>query len=388
MPEVYRTTFFSKIVYCILPLFLAFVFSFAFQEHASPLLGITAGLLLSGVIWYCQSKRQIRLDNDGITYTTIFREKTMMYLNVQGFRVNTGKNSFLKFMGKDGSKLLINAFSDFKDKSDITAAISEHCVNLDAAEREAQMKVLLADESMGSNQEERAEAIKSNTRISRYFNMAAIFIPVAVIWTHIEWITALAFLWPLLGLGLLIKGQGKLKFISMKKNSPMPNLILGFAFPAGTLFFTTFFSLNLIHEAGAWLPSIFIGLILTTLLYKFGINKLEGNIAGQVSVMLVVSILYSSGAYLFLNKALDTAPCQTYPASILDRGVTTGKSTSYWVTLTDFGPYKGAHRLVVSHSVYGVSQIGDTVKVDLHPGKFNLAWYEMETPVMNPPVVQ
>jgi hypothetical protein len=50
MPEVYRTTFFSKILYSILPLFLAFVFSFAFQEHASPLLGIGAGLLLSGFI--------------------------------------------------------------------------------------------------------------------------------------------------------------------------------------------------------------------------------------------------------------------------------------------------------------------------------------------------
>jgi hypothetical protein len=82
----------------------------------------------------------------------------MIFSEMEGFRVFTGKNSFLKIMGKDGSKLQITAFSDFKDKAEITATISEHCVNLDAAEREAQMKVLLADESMGSNEEERAEA--------------------------------------------------------------------------------------------------------------------------------------------------------------------------------------------------------------------------------------
>jgi hypothetical protein len=310
----------------------------------------------------------------------------MIFSEMEGFRVFTGKNSFLKIMGKDGSKLQITAFSDFKDKAEITATISEHCVNLDAAEREAQMKVLLADESMGSNEEERAEALKSNTKIALYFNMVSIAFPIAILWFHLTWVNSLMALWPVLGIVLLIRSQGRLKFISMKKNSPMPNLIFGFAFPAGTLFFTTFFSLNLIHEAGAWLPSIFVALILTTLLYTFGLNKVEGKIAGQVSVMLVVSILYSSGAYLFLNKTLDTAPFQTYPASIVDRGVTTGKSTSYWVTLTDFGPYKGAHRMDVSHSVYEVTQIGDTVKVDLHPGKFNLAWYEMETPVANPPV--
>lgn len=391
MATVYRTTLLSKIIYSALPLFLGIPFVGSFIQgnaHGVPFIPIAVCLLLSAGLLYLQLKRQILLDSTGILYRTAFKEKALLFSEMEGFRIVTGKNSFLKIIGKGVSNLQITSISDFKDKSELVATLSQHCPNLDVQEKEAQMEVILQDERLGSTKEERAEALKSNTRIAAFFNMTALVFPILGIISHITWLTALCAIWPLLGLGLLMRSQGRLKFITMKKNSPMPSLILGFAFPTMALFFTTFFSYNLIHASSALLPAILFGLVLATLIYTFGLNKYEGNIVGQVALMLVVSLVYGFSAYLFLNATLDKAPVQIYPASILDRGVTHGKSDTYWITLTDFGPYKGAHRIDVSHSVYDFTQIGDTVKVDVHPGKFNLAWYDMETPKFNPPTVK
>ncbi|MBS7786177.1 hypothetical protein KIH23_02615 [Flavobacterium sp. CYK-55] len=89
--------------------------------------------------------------------------------------------------------------------------------------------------------------------------------------------------------------------------------------------------------------------------------------------------LYSYSATYGINCTYDYSKPQVYEAQILEKRISKSrKNTSYYVRVTPWGHHYDSEEISVAPSQYQALQTGQTVKIDLKKGVFNIPWYEIE----------
>jgi hypothetical protein len=73
-----------------------------------------------------------------------------------------------------------------------------------------------------------------------------------------------------------------------------------------------------------------------------------------------------------------------YPAAVTGQRVSHGRSTSYYLTLSPWGPMTGAFETSVGRRLYNAVNLGDTVEVSLHSGWLHIPWYQVTPRHANP----
>lgn len=121
------------------------------------------------------------------------------------------------------------------------------------------------------------------------------------------------------------------------------------------------------------------------LFYACGINKAVDKISVQLLLMAVTAIPYSIGGVLSLNGALDQTPGQVYQTAVTAHRVSHGRSTSYYITLSPWGPVTDRFETSVGRRFYNAVNIGDSLEVVLHHGWMHLPWYQVRQQIINPP---
>ena len=97
---------------------------------------------------------------------------------------------------------------------------------------------------------------------------------------------------------------------------------------------------------------------------------------GTFIALLFFAGMYSFGFAVAADTLTDHAPSQTYAARVVGKHVTHGRSTSYTLTLSAWGPFEVNNRMGVSATTYGAFDIGDRICVALHPGSMHIPWYQ------------
>lgn len=87
--------------------------------------------------------------------------------------------------------------------------------------------------------------------------------------------------------------------------------------------------------------------------------------------------MYSFGLGIVADTLGDHGQAQTFAAQVVGKHVTHGRSTSYSLTLSAWGPFETTNRMGVSSGTYGTVDIGDRVCLSLHPGNLHIPWYRM-----------
>jgi hypothetical protein len=85
--------------------------------------------------------------------------------------------------------------------------------------------------------------------------------------------------------------------------------------------------------------------------------------------------IWGAVAFMGVDTALDLGAPRTFSPTVLDQRISRGKSTSYYLTVSPWGPRAGNDEVQVESKVYyGVSP-GQTVCITLHTGLLHAAWY-------------
>jgi hypothetical protein len=97
---------------------------------------------------------------------------------------------------------------------------------------------------------------------------------------------------------------------------------------------------------------------------------------------LVLGVLFLAGPYAWgVAAAADTVPDKSvgtgYAAQVVSKHVTSGRSTSYYLDLSPWGPEQGKNDVSVSSSIYHKTSIGEQVCLQLHPGLLHVQWYTL-----------
>lgn len=95
--------------------------------------------------------------------------------------------------------------------------------------------------------------------------------------------------------------------------------------------------------------------------------------------LFILSASYAYGSYITLNCALDSSEPEVFNTSIVDKRISTGKTTFYYLKLAAWGPEKEVNEVSVPQKQYESTDLNDEIKVYLMKGKFDVPWFQIDT---------
>lgn len=95
---------------------------------------------------------------------------------------------------------------------------------------------------------------------------------------------------------------------------------------------------------------------------------------------LVLNIfIYSYSATYGVNCTYDFSDPKVYKAKIIEKRISKSrKHTSYYFRVTPWGHHDDTEEISVSTSQFKIHEVGESVKIDLKKGLFNIPWYYIE----------
>jgi hypothetical protein len=167
--------------------------------------------------------------------------------------------------------------------------------------------------------------------------------------------------------------------IDERNGSAHPTLIYAIFLPAMTILLRAIFDYNILDHANIWLPTILIALALTIVM---AISTREFKLKRFVDVfslffVAVCMFVYSYGSIVLLNCMYDKSPSTHHTATIINKRISSGKTTTYYLELTVWGPQREADEVSVSKDFYNRVAKDQVVNVYLQKGKFNIPWFEV-----------
>jgi hypothetical protein len=357
-------------------IFSLFLFSMDHTKAGSWVLIIPFILLLFALLIIAvQIKRKIIISADSIIKIGVFGQKELVTANVKGCRISE-KVICIEPVSLSYQKITINNFSDLGNSDDLVKWLKENFKDLDAEELIVEQNKILQDTDLGFTEQEREEKLAKAKQIAIGYNIIGVIVGVTAFFlNNSKIIVIVALLYPLLGIVIMKFSDGLIKFVSNRKRSVYPFIVIGFYLPVLLVFVASIMPYDIFKYEHIWPITIIITLTVFTLSYTTGINRTAGSIKGQVIFMVILAALYGYGSTIQLNCLFDPSKPQQFQATVLGHHITTGKSNTYFLTLSPWGPEKETKEVSVGKWLYNEVAIGGTVKVNFKNGLLNIPWF-------------
>jgi len=331
-----------------------------------------------GILSIIRSK--VVIADDGITYITPFKTKQLLFSEIKGYSIQTGdqNSKSLIVLSKVPGKpdLNIGNPSYFANSAALTAFIYAKFKDIDEEEYQEEEGEILLDPSLGFTEEERAKQLKRVRNIVRVLNIIGLVIS---FWLYLypqpyPVPLYIALIYPFFALIYFVRNQSIVTLIGEnKKKSAYPSLSLAFIIPPVALLIRTLIDFDILEYDQLFLyVGIFAGVLVLALLLLIGQSKARVmNIIGAFGFALFIGY----GGVVVANCIPDRSVVQIYKVQILDRRISSSKSKSYYLSLTEWGNRKRGKEVSVASSLYKEVAIGDSVSVNIKKGMLNIPWY-------------
>ena len=320
-------------------------------------------------------KGRIEIYSDRIRDVCLFQSRELLISNISGFKIlPTQYTSTLLLLPKNSKDKKIKTNLVFEHKEELLDWLDRNLTNLDDGEFQEEMDLILHDSELGLSEEQRLRRLDKARRWARILNGAALIL---ILWasfkpqpyTYVIW-TSVFF--PLIALYSLKHFEGALKFDS-KTNSAYPNIAPVFLMPCLGLALRALLDFNILNWGHFWRPfSIFsLSIFILVMLIARDIRHK----VGQLVILVIFCIIYGYSTVVTLNGILDNSPPSLYKAGVIEKRISSGKHTSYYLKLSPWGPRKEEEEVDVGRTVYSRYNAGDDVNVILKQGKFKIPWF-------------
>ena len=328
-------------------------------------------------ILYNLYKRKVTVSSTGIGYTTLFGTKQLFKDEIKGFRV--GQKAIIIEPKTSSSKIRIDDYTILKNYKDLVQCLDNNYADLNKEEYEKQKSEILSNELLGATTADRESKVKQAvlyTQIYTYVGMGVFF---SVMYFHPDnnLFTYGLLLYPLIGIWLFANGKGIIKLFNKKNNntSAYPSIALGIFFPAVALIMKTILDIHILALTNFGLPFAVTGIIVFFILY-FSISKgTSVSLTGDIIFAIIISFTYAGGSILEINSQFDNSGTTIYTTTVISQHISHGKSTTYYLDLSEWGPDHISGNVTVPESFYNKVGVGNTVRVNVKKGELNIPWY-------------
>lgn len=340
-------------------------------------MGIGIGVVtVIGMLDIKKSVFVIAQDRVYITSTLAYHNRSLGLDEIEGYRLD---DKYYYIIPSDKKKKKISISKYYGKQEEIQEWLSSHYHDLDLLNAQREVENILQDEELGRTIEERQEKLKRAKIICNTINWVSAGVGIwAYIWPN-PYEYVIISLTLLFAVSVLAVRFVPLVKIFEDKSSGFPSVFIGLLLSGITLAIRALldFSLyelsNLLSMLAAVVTGLFV--VITIRNHEIDLVKKDGIIKGLCLVFFL--LFFGYGSIIEINCLYDRSDPINYSATILDKRISSGKHTSYYLSLTAWGNHAENEEVTVSHNMYNELEIGDEVQVSLFSGKLGVPWYDV-----------
>jgi hypothetical protein len=343
--------------------------------------GLFAGALV--VLWLCilsTERTKVIITEDSITCNGTFKSRQLLFSEVKGYRMLSGDKGsktlviVSKAVGKRDVK--IGDPSYFGHSDEMTGFIYGKFKDIDNEEYEDEVTEILNDPAIGINEDDRAQKLQQVTKTARVFNIVGIVLTLWLfVYPHPYPIPVyIALVYPFAALGFFLKNQGLVTLIDgSKKKSAYPSITSSFILVPVALGLRALLDYDLLNFSKFIVPwAVVAAVLIIGLLLLIRQSK---NRSLDIMGAVIFSVVFGYGSVVSSNCLFDNVASDLHYARVLDHRISSGKSTSYYLTLSAWGAKPSGEEVSVASDLYYQVSKGDSVTVHIKKGTFNIPWY-------------
>ncbi|MCL3781879.1 hypothetical protein EMN47_15955 [Prolixibacteraceae bacterium JC049] len=321
-------------------------------------------------------KGKLIIEEKQLISISALKTRKLAFKDIKGISSN---QNYLFFIPHSSNLKKIKVSTNTEKYNQLFHWATSNFRNLDQEEVKQDTSDILENEDYGYNIEQREHQLLKTRKKTKALNGISLAIGlVTMLFPHYyqEQIIICAIL-PIIGLILLKSSKGLIR-LDDKPNSAHPDLHSTFFFPSSALTIRALMDYNVFNYEHFWKPALLIFSLLIVIVFfkskaRYNFKKASGYLA--ILAVLIFGGLYSYGLIITTNAIFDQSVTTTYNAKILDKHKSSGKTTTYYLELTPWGPQTQTEDVSVSKQVYNSQKIGDSTTIYFRSGFFQIPYY-------------
>jgi hypothetical protein len=330
------------------------------------------GIYLIGTIL----RYRVTLRADAIVAETLFSTRTLLRSDIAGRRLlRTRYVSTLVLVPRNAGQKKLKLAQMYQQDAAFEAWFGD-IPDIDAADFARSQAELAVDPNLGFSSEERRQQVESAKKTVIALNIAAgisfvwgIFFPYPY-----PLVLLLPAALPLIAIILLVRSNGIYQ-IEGRSQDARPSLALVFLFPSMVLAILALVPFHTLQ----WKPILIFTALLAACL-TFVIASADRGLRQRpwaILPILIFGACYVLGLIVAADSVLDHSRPQTYQVTVIDKHVSKGRSSTYYLHLKPWGPETRVTEISVSPTLYNATATGDAVCVFLSDGALRVPWYRV-----------
>lgn len=318
------------------------------------------------------------IDKNKIYTTGLFNNKQIYFNDIKGYRIT----EHFTFIESISNKTRIKLSNYYENRNELQDWLIWNYKNLNELEIIQEKQEILSKQDLGWTIEERESIFLKYKRLAKILNWSGSIIAIVTILLlkTSDYIILLCIVYPIFCLLAILFSKGLLT-IDERNEAVYPSVFWAFFAPTSVVFLRALMYFKIYNYDNVWLLtaviafSFFFTLIINNRGFVF--NKFE-----RTSTILIFSVFivfgYSFGTVINLNCALDDSQPKKFKTIVLDKRITKGKSTNYYLTVSPWNNQKEPKEENTNESDYEIIKKGDTITINFYEGKLNIPWYEIK----------
>jgi hypothetical protein len=319
-------------------------------------------------------KGRVIIDKDKIYKKSVLGTRELAFCEIRGFTV--GQNYIvIEPIEKNRKKIKISVA--YGKTEEIIAWLSSGHRDLDELDHQHETQEIIENEQYGDTIAERTLQLEKARRVTKYYNWSGIAVS---LWAFFypypyEYLLLACMIVPVIAI-IIVKAYKGLIRIDGTERSAYPSVGGGFAGGVFGLFWRAMNDYNIFEYTNCWIPAGVIAAVLVAVLIALqkDFNFKKAYHYWFVIGFLLLSFAYGYSTVVTLNCYYDRSISEVYPTTVVDKKISSGKTTSYYLYLAPWGKVAGVEDVDVSKSLYNSVEKNDPVKVVLRKGRFNIPW--------------
>ena len=337
---------------------------------------LSAAMIVFGALFLNEAiKTKLVIDTDSLTMITGFSNRSLLFQEVQGFR--KGDKGTLILVPASGKSLEISKYIEGFDT--IEYWVGEKFKDLDAATLQEETEEILNNENFGFTEEERERKLASAKSIAKAANAVGVGYLLWLLFypKPYEIMMFVGIALPVVAL-LVTKYFNGLMRLDSDTKSAYPSVAILIYIPCFCLMISGL-SYDIYEYNHIFVPVAAITVVLflfCLVAAKQAMVAMKNNVF-VMGFMAVCFCAYAYGVTTFINCHYDKSAATIYNVSVTDKRISTGKHTTYYLTLSSWGRFASPEETSVGHHFYESVSIGDTLQVNLMKGNLDIPWYSL-----------
>ncbi len=341
--------------------------------------------LLGVYLAFVTIKYKIVLKTNAIELREIFTTKQLLRTQLAGWRIVPGQYiSTLVLVPRDPSAAKIEIGLTIKTDSFFLDWLSA-APNLDETELEQSRSELESNLELGVTREQRSERIATARSVATWLNWIAW---IAAVWGWFYprpyWLVILVLSGlPIVAALIGLRSRGLYQFEG-RRNDLRPSLASPVILPGAALAIRALSDLHFLHWQYLIPLAMIVCFAITAIITAA--DPIIRQRRWPVLTIFFLTVMYGSGVAAQADMFLDRSNPRRFSTEVLKKHVSRGRSTSYMLTISPWGPQSTFTDVEVSARDYNSIQPGQSVCIYLFPGALRIPWYLVRPCPSQPPV--